>query len=336
MPTTNPTSLYSRLSADQKATVKGTTDFFYAVESFANRGLIQNVGTLIDRLLKSGQFENDLEGLMPKLDYEGACDGTEVQVVEGSKDTFYFDWAELLTIEMDGEDSMIHWRAFAQENGLDLNAFAWDTSTSKVIPVDALEKFLSDPDAQGAEPVPAEGDVMAGFIDDMGPDAEDMAGFLAEVARLSGNDALADKLEKQNAREMRALLSKHINNDFTSSQSNHDKQDAFKNACEEYNLRVDYSEIMEHWSVDSRFAQLLEAQGEVIADDVMGLTIWGRTSTGQSVALDHVVREAFVDSSAYDLDEVVRKVLPEVAATLDAEIEAERTQSREINAPTLG
>jgi len=336
MPTTNPTSLYARLSADQKATVKGTTDFFYAVESFANRGLIQNVGTLIDRLTKSGQFDNDLEDLMPKPDYEGACEGADVEVVEGSKDTFYFNWDDLNTIEMDGEDSMINWRAFAQANGLDLNAFAWDTSTSKVIPADALEKFLSDPDAQRDAPVPAEGDVMVGFIDDMAPDAEGMVECLAEVARASGNDSLADKLEKQSAREMRALLSQHINNDFQSSQNNHDKEDAFRNACEEYNLRWDYSAILEHWSVDSRFAKLLEAQGAVIADDVMGLTIWGRTSTGQSVALDHVVREAFADSSAYDLDEVVRKVLPEVDAALDAEIVAERTQSREIDAPTLG
>ncbi len=336
MPTTNPTSLYARLSADQKATVKGSTDFFTAVVEFSKRGLIQNVGTLIDRLMKSGQFGDDLEDLMPKPDYEGACEGADVEVVEGSKDTFYFNWDDLDTIEMDGDDSMINWRAFAQANGLDLNAFAWETNTSKVIPADALDKFLSDPNAQGAEPIQAEGDVMVGFIDDTGPDAEGMVEFLAEVARASGNDALADKLEKQNAREMCALFSKHINNDFQSSQSNYNKEDAFKNACEEYNLRWDYSPILEHWSVDSRFAELLEAQGAVIAEDVMGLTIWGRTTSGQSVALDHVVREAFADSSAYDLDEVVRKVLPEVAAALDAEIEAERTQSREIDAPTLG
>ncbi|MFA5388044.1 MAG: hypothetical protein WC322_06715 [Candidatus Paceibacterota bacterium] len=51
-----------------------------------------------------------------------------------------------------------------------------------------------------------------------------------------------------------------------------------------------YNEIYEHWVVDRYFAKQLKDAGEVV-EDYMGLTIWGRTTTGQSICMDYVVQE---------------------------------------------
>lgn len=49
-------------------------------------------------------------------------------------------------------------------------------------------------------------------------------------------------------------------------------------------------EIFEHWVVSDHFAYWLKQKGEKIGE-LDGLTIWGRTTTGQSISIDYVVRE---------------------------------------------
>lgn len=48
-------------------------------------------------------------------------------------------------------------------------------------------------------------------------------------------------------------------------------------------------EALEHWIVSNWLADKLEAQGEMILRDFMGLTIWGRTCSGQAILLDGVI-----------------------------------------------
>lgn len=55
----------------------------------------------------------------------------------------------------------------------------------------------------------------------------------------------------------------------------------------EYNLDPEQIEVYEHWIVSEWAARFLKQEGEVVGE-VCGLTIWGRCTTGQAIALDNV------------------------------------------------
>lgn len=55
----------------------------------------------------------------------------------------------------------------------------------------------------------------------------------------------------------------------------------------------DGREVFEHWIVSEWFADKLEAAGEVIEKDFHGLTIWGRTCSGQAILLDSVICDIY-------------------------------------------
>ncbi len=56
-----------------------------------------------------------------------------------------------------------------------------------------------------------------------------------------------------------------------------------------FNLDPDYTEILEHWTLPERWtANDLEAEGEVVFE-FGGMTIWGRTTSGQSISIDYVI-----------------------------------------------
>lgn len=68
-----------------------------------------------------------------------------------------------------------------------------------------------------------------------------------------------------------------------------EETDAWQECADYCGIDPDTVEAYEHWIVDSWFARELESHGEMIARDFLGLTIWGRTTTGQSISMDHVV-----------------------------------------------
>lgn len=55
------------------------------------------------------------------------------------------------------------------------------------------------------------------------------------------------------------------------------------------------SEVFEHWIVSDWIASKLIEHGEVVDTDFMGLTIWGRTTTGQSISMDCVIQQIAKD-----------------------------------------
>ena len=58
-----------------------------------------------------------------------------------------------------------------------------------------------------------------------------------------------------------------------------------------FNLDPDYTDILEHWTLPERWtANDLEAEGEVVFE-FGGMTIWGRTTSGQSISIDYVIRK---------------------------------------------
>lgn len=71
--------------------------------------------------------------------------------------------------------------------------------------------------------------------------------------------------------------------------------------CESENLEEHIIEALEHWLVSDWFADKLESQGEMILRDFQGLTIWGRTTSGQSIHMDSVICNIYNELNAGDI-----------------------------------
>lgn len=52
-------------------------------------------------------------------------------------------------------------------------------------------------------------------------------------------------------------------------------------------------EAYEHWLVSNWLADKLIEKGEMVSKDIMGLTIWGRCTTGQSISADCVIEDIY-------------------------------------------
>lgn len=59
----------------------------------------------------------------------------------------------------------------------------------------------------------------------------------------------------------------------------------------EFNLDPDTFEAYEHWIVSNWLARKLRDKGEMVSDDILGLTVWGRCTSGQAILLDGVICE---------------------------------------------
>jgi len=64
------------------------------------------------------------------------------------------------------------------------------------------------------------------------------------------------------------------------------------NSQADFGTRGDGKEVLEHWIVDPWLAAKLSARGEAV-QPFCGLWIWGRTTSGQAIHMDEVVRELF-------------------------------------------
>lgn len=51
-------------------------------------------------------------------------------------------------------------------------------------------------------------------------------------------------------------------------------------------------EVYEHWLVSSYLGEKLKDKGETV-EDFYGLTVWGRTTTGQGIQCDYVIQEIY-------------------------------------------
>ena len=79
----------------------------------------------------------------------------------------------------------------------------------------------------------------------------------------------------------------------------------YREIADEFDLDPDTHEVYEHWQLQERWtARELEAHGETVFE-FGGMMIWGRCTTGQSLALDGVVRNIV---RGYDEDHWIWKV----------------------------
>ena len=63
--------------------------------------------------------------------------------------------------------------------------------------------------------------------------------------------------------------------------------------CSDHNLEPHRNEAYEHWIVSNWLAGKLESAGEIVCRDFLGLTVWGRCTTGQSIAIDGVICDIY-------------------------------------------
>ena len=75
------------------------------------------------------------------------------------------------------------------------------------------------------------------------------------------------------------------------------KHQAIKEYFDDVNWDLfDYNvEVCEYWLVSEWLANKLEDKGETVERDFMGLCIWARTTTGQSIWCDYVIQEIYND-----------------------------------------
>lgn len=64
-----------------------------------------------------------------------------------------------------------------------------------------------------------------------------------------------------------------------------------EDVCQGEDIEPYDREIFEHWCVSEWFARRLAERGERVDMDFAGLTVWGRTTTGQAILLDGIVAD---------------------------------------------
>lgn len=83
-----------------------------------------------------------------------------------------------------------------------------------------------------------------------------------------------------------------------------DSWNTWQEACEARDIEPHQREIYEHWIVSDWFADKLAEKGEKIDKDFAGLTVWGRTTTGQAIYMDSVVQDICRDLNERHADPV--------------------------------
>lgn len=71
--------------------------------------------------------------------------------------------------------------------------------------------------------------------------------------------------------------------------------DGWAELCAEFDIEPFDRDVFEHWAVTPWLGRKLVELGEKVDDDFAGLTIWARTTTGQAISMDYVIRQVWED-----------------------------------------
>ena len=74
-----------------------------------------------------------------------------------------------------------------------------------------------------------------------------------------------------------------------------DDGDVWRSLCECEGIEPYKAEALEHWIVSDWLADRLKKYGEMVSTDIYGLTVWGRTCSGQAIASDYVIQRIYQD-----------------------------------------
>ena len=110
-------------------------------------------------------------------------------------------------------------------------------------------------------------------------------------------------MSKLNEQELQQSTERLVSNEVITNMSsivsefmikNSDFFDEFPELIDGYFENEDgeeeYCEIYEYWAVSNWLADKLILKGEHVTKDFYGHCIWGRTTTGQAISMDCVVR----------------------------------------------
>ena len=85
---------------------------------------------------------------------------------------------------------------------------------------------------------------------------------------------------------------------------NHSEEHQGEEKHQDFAEEEESNEVYEYWLVDDYLYHKLKEEGYLVNDDWFGLTIWGRTCTGQAIKVDGIIRQ------------IVRKELEEEGYTV--------------------
>jgi bisphosphoglycerate-dependent phosphoglycerate mutase len=103
---------------------------------------------------------------------------------------------------------------------------------------------------------------------------------LISLAECYGNNDL-DELKKLNIEQLKQ----------ETIQALHFSQ--WQGYCEAECIEPYQREALEHWIVSDWLADKLEEKGEIIKRDFLNLTLWGRSTSGQSISMDGVITSIY-------------------------------------------
>ena len=80
-----------------------------------------------------------------------------------------------------------------------------------------------------------------------------------------------------------------------SDDPDHSYAESWEALCEYEGIEPHDREVFEHWIVTDWMGKKLEERGARVDPDFAGLTIWGRTTTGQAISMDSVIADICAD-----------------------------------------
>jgi len=81
------------------------------------------------------------------------------------------------------------------------------------------------------------------------------------------------------------------NPDFETETLDEMDEQEIRELADEFDIEPYTNEALEHWIVSDWLADKLEECGEMVIRDFKGLTIWGRTTSGQHISLDYAIQK---------------------------------------------
>lgn len=125
------------------------------------------------------------------------------------------------------------------------------------------------------------------YIDD-GMDADDLRDYLDD--QCADYDAeVEEELDEEGNVEVEAVVGSTHDELKLLARAAAEEQ-GYEDFCSDMRLDPDRNDVYEHWIVSSWFARKLREKGHPVGE-LLGLTIWGRGTTGQSISMDGSILE---------------------------------------------
>lgn len=70
-------------------------------------------------------------------------------------------------------------------------------------------------------------------------------------------------------------------------------EDTPEDYCCEMDIEPHYREVLEHWIVSTWLGEQLKAKGEKVDMDFAGMIVWARTTSGQGISGDSVIKTIY-------------------------------------------